>query len=67
MKTDVSSAFARCFSSDDGAVVMAHLRGVTVERALGADASVAMLRHLEGQRQLVGYMARMAKIGRGDE
>lgn len=49
----VEVAFARCFSGDDGARALAHLRAVTLDRAAGPGASDAALRHLDGQRCLV--------------
>jgi hypothetical protein len=59
---EIARAFARCFGGRDGAVVLAQLRRLTRERALGPEASEAALRHLEGQRQLVaqieGFVAR---------
>lgn len=60
---DFHRAFARCFSSPDGARVLAHLRAMTIERAVGPDVSDAQLRHLEGQRQLIAYV--LALIERG--
>lgn len=61
---DVSLAFLRCFRGPDGESVLAHLRALTLERALGPDASEPRLRHLEGQRQLVSYIAAMIDRGR---
>jgi len=63
---EVERAFARCLASRDGQVVLAYLRSVTVERALGPDAEAAALRHLEGQRQLVHRIAALAARGRGE-
>ena len=62
---EVTTAFARCLDTEDGKLVMAHLRQLTVERVLGPEASASALRYLEGQRQLVGYMAELVKRGRG--
>jgi hypothetical protein len=56
-------AFARCFASDDGARVLAHLRALTLERAIGPGASDTALRHLEGQRALVLHIQSMAARG----
>jgi hypothetical protein len=56
-------SFARCFAGPEGEKVLAHLRALTLDRALGPDASDAMLRHLEGQRQLVTHI--LAQIERG--
>lgn len=60
----LARAYARCLSGPDGERVMAHLRAMTTERALGPDVSEAVLRDLEGQRRLVASMAAMAARGR---
>lgn len=57
-------AYARCFATPEGEKVLKHLRSVTLERVLGPDASAPMLRHLEGQRQLVSSMAAWVERGR---
>ncbi|HEY9078428.1 hypothetical protein [Magnetovibrio sp.] len=57
-------AYARCFGSADGEKVLDHLRAITLERTLGPSASADMLRHIEGQRQLVSYIAALARRGR---
>ena len=61
----LTSAFARCFRGRDGEMVLAYLRAVTLGRALGPGASDAVLRHLEGQRQLVAHVIRL--IARGQD
>ncbi len=63
MSDALSIAFARCFSTREGERVLAHLKAVTLDRALGPDSSDALLRHLEGQRQLVASI--LAQIERG--
>jgi len=57
-------AYARCFASPDGEKVLDHLRSLTLERTLGPDASTQMLRHTEGQRQLVAYITAQTERGR---
>jgi len=57
-------AYARCFGGPDGEKVLKHLRAITLERALGPSASTDMLRHIEGQRQLVSFIAALAQRGR---
>jgi hypothetical protein len=57
-------AYARCFATPEGEKVLKHLRAVTLDRVLGPDASTPMLRHLEGQRQLVSSMAAWVERGR---
>ena len=61
---ELSIAFARCFAGRHGERVLAHLRRLTQERHLGPDAGEAALRHLEGQRQLVAYIASLVRRGR---
>lgn len=60
---DLARAFARCFLCADGRRVIDHLRQVTLERVIGPAASDSLLRHTEGQRQLVARM--LALIERG--
>ncbi|AWK88051.1 hypothetical protein [Azospirillum thermophilum] len=60
---DPAPAFARCFAGPDGRRVLAVLRAMTMERALGPDAPDAALRHLEGQRQLVATILALAARG----
>lgn len=57
-------SFARCFAGPEGEKVLAHLRALTLDRALGPDASDQMLRHVEGQRQLVTYILAQFERGR---
>lgn len=57
-------AYARCFATPEGEKVLKHLRTITLDRVLGPDASTPMLRHLEGQRQLVSSMAAWVERGR---
>ncbi len=57
-------ATARCFRGRDGEKVLAYLRAITLERALGPGASDTLLRHLEGQRQLVAYINLLVERGR---
>lgn len=61
---ETAAAFARCFSSPDGARVLATLSAMTLERALGPDASDAALRQLEGQRRLVLTIRALVNRGR---
>ena len=59
----LAGAAARCFATTDGAKVLAHLKAMTLDRALGPGADNAQLRHLEGQRALVAHL--LALIARG--
>ena len=56
----LAAAYRRCFAGAEGALVLWHLRQVTLDRALGPDVSDAALRHLEGQRALVRRIQTMA-------
>jgi len=49
------------FSSPSGKDVLKYLRSITIESVQGANASDAELRHLEGQRYLVGLIERRIK------
>ena len=61
---DPAPSFARCFAGRDGERVLAVLRAMTLDRAMGPDASEAALRHLEGQRQLVATILALVARGR---
>ena len=61
---ELTRAAARVFAGTDGERIAQYLRAVTLERALGPDASEAHLRHLEGQRQLVRHLLALAERGR---
>ena len=65
-QADKSLAFAaaRCFRGSDGEKVLSYLRAITLERALGPGASDTLLRHLEGQRQLVAHITLLVERGR---
>lgn len=63
---DLLNAYVRTFRSEAGRQVVQHLRAITTDRVIGPDASDALLRHLEGQRQLVNYIANLAERG-GDQ
>ncbi len=56
-------SFVRAFSTNDGETVLAHLRKITLERALMCDAPDAELRYLEGQRRLVVTIQQMIEQG----
>ncbi|WP_448204518.1 Bbp19 family protein [Azospirillum sp. sgz302134] len=60
---DPAPSFARCFAGPDGARVLATLKAMTLDRALGPDATDAALRHLEGQRALVATILALASRG----
>lgn len=63
-EAELCRAFARCLSGPDGERVMRHLERVVLDRRLPPEASDTQLRHLEGQRYAVAYIAAMAARGR---
>jgi len=63
-EAELCRAFARCLSGPDGERVMRHLERVILDRRLPPEASDTQLRHLEGQRYAVAYIATMAARGR---
>ncbi len=46
------------FKTPNGSAVLKYLRSITIESVQGPNASDAELRHLEGQRYLVGVIER---------
>jgi hypothetical protein len=60
----LARAFARVFSSAEGEAVLAHLKGLTLDRCLGPEAGDAALRHLEGGRALVHHILALVARGR---
>lgn len=52
---------AALFRTPNGKAVMKYLRSITIEAVTGANVSDAELRHLEGQRYLVGLIERRFK------
>lgn len=62
---DLAQVFARCFRSEAGMIVLQHLKSITQSRGFGPAASDALLRHMEGQRQLVTQIISLVEQGRG--
>ena len=60
----VERACARVFATDDGQVVLDHLKAMAFLRCQGSDATEAQLRHAEGQRALVTQLLRLIQAGR---
>ncbi len=61
----LAGSYARVFAGGDGRRVLDHLRGLTMNRALGPAAPDAALRHLEGQRALVASILALVVRGGG--
>lgn len=64
MKREIEKNFTRCFSTTAGAAVLQHLRSITVERFLGANATEAELRTLEAQRALIHQIEILIERGK---
>ena len=60
---DIALAYAKCFATVEGKRVLQHLRTITINRTLGPSAPDSLLRHMEGQRQLVSYVAALVQRG----
>lgn len=54
----VSRVIAEVFSSPSGKEVLRYLRSITIEMVSGPNITTEELRHLEGQRYLVGLIER---------
>lgn len=65
--TDIEFAYAKTFSGASGQRVLVHLRQITIERVLGANATESELRSLESQRMLVHQIETLVSRGRGDK
>lgn len=63
---EIAAAFARCFATADGQRVLAHLRRTAFARVFGPQASEAVLRHAEGQKQLVALILSYVRRGGGE-
>ncbi len=63
---ELTRTYARLFATPDGEKVMTHLQSLTFSQGLGPGAKNALLRHVEGQRQLVAYVMSQIRRGRGE-
>ena len=61
---DIELAYAKTFAGPSGAIVISHLRRITIERVLGPNATDAELRSLEGARALVHQIENLILRGR---
>jgi hypothetical protein len=62
--TDIELAYAKTFAGNSGQRVLAHMRKITIERVLGANATDAELRGLEAQRSLVHQIENLINRGK---
>ena len=58
---ETARAFVRCFRTDDGKIVLEHLHNQFLFRLSDSNISEEQLRFIEGQRQLVLYIAQLSK------
>ena len=52
----ISQNIAQIFSTPTGAEVLRYLRSITIEMVNGPNVSTEELRHIEGQRYIVGLL-----------
>ena len=57
----ISLTISQLFNTASGKEVLKYLRSITIEAVSGGNVSEAELRHLEGQRYLVGVIERRIK------
>lgn len=53
---NISKNIAQIFSTPTGAEVLRYLRSITIEMVNGPNVSTEELRHVEGQRYIVGLL-----------
>ena len=58
---EISLVVSQVFNTVSGKEVLRYLRSITIEAVSGGNVSDAELRHLEGQRYLVGVIERRIK------
>ncbi len=63
----LNSLFAAVFSGADGEQVLAHLKKITINRINGPEVTNDVLRHVEGQRHLVGLIDARVRAGQNKE
>ena len=60
---NLNALFYALFNTPGGAEVLKHLKALTLEAVAGPEISDQQLRHLEGQRYLVGLIQRRHNKG----
>ena len=61
---EISQNIASIFESPTGKEVLKYLRSITIEMVHGPNVTTEELRHVEGQRYIVGLMERSRSPGR---
>ena len=59
----INTLFESVFKREDGQAILTYLRQITIESVAGSEISDSSLRHLEGQRYIVGLMQRRFNKG----
>jgi hypothetical protein len=62
----MNKLYTQCFTTPAGRQVLHHLRTITIERALGANATESELRSLEAQRALVRQIEICTERGKNE-
>ncbi len=63
-ETELNSLFLNVFNTKNGQKLMNYLKSITIEAVAGSEVSDATLRHLEGQRYMVGLIQRRINKGK---
>ena len=62
-ETELNSLFLNVLNTKNGQKLMNYLKSITIEAVAGSEVSDATLRHLEGQRYMVGLIQRRINKG----
>ena len=62
---NISQNIAKLFSTEAGQHILTYLRSITIDAVSGANISDSELRHLEGQRYIVGLIVRRINHNHG--
>ena len=63
-ETELNSLFLNVLNTKNGQKLMNYLKSITIEAVAGSEVSDATLRHLEGQRYMVGLIQRRINKGK---
>lgn len=63
-ETELNNIFQSLFSQPNGIKVLEYLKSITIEAVAGSEVTDNTLRHLEGQRYLVGLIQRRTNKGK---
>tara|TARA_B100000959_G_scaffold278937_2_gene338226 strand:- start:277 stop:564 length:288 start_codon:yes stop_codon:yes gene_type:complete len=63
VEENLNTLFYKMFNTAGGSEILKHLKSLTLEAVAGPEISDQQLRHLEGQRYLVGLIQRRVNKG----